>query len=247
MNNIKISCVIPTCDRDNLLNETLKSVFNQSSLPDEIIVVNNGKNNLKINNDKNYNLKIYNIIKYAGVSQALNFGVSMASGEYIAFIEDDDLWSKDYIYNIREAINPKFTAYISRIDKLQNNIVKPYKNAKNKINVSNLLTYNPGINISNLCLLKEAIIKIGGFDPFIKVGADRAMVLQLLLTNNNFLVLENNQEICRFHNDTRLSRNYYNLIKSHFYFYLKFRKIMKFKHKIVIIYKILFLFIFRRI
>ena len=45
---------------------------------------------------------------------------------------------------------------ISKINKLQNNIVSKYKNALNKINVQNLLVSNPGINISNLTIKKNS-------------------------------------------------------------------------------------------
>ena len=38
-----ISCIIPTCDRNDLLVESLHSVLNQTVKPDEIIIVNNGK------------------------------------------------------------------------------------------------------------------------------------------------------------------------------------------------------------
>jgi Predicted glycosyltransferases len=158
MRNIKISCVIPTCDRNNLLIETLNSVLSQTSLPDEIIIVNNGDQKLDLPLNKNVNIKIYNIIKYVGVAQALNFGVNISKGNYIAFLEDDDLWEQNYIKNIRESIETNYSVYVSRIDKLQKNKIIKYKNAINKINVNIFLTHNPEVIYQNLCVKKEPLI-----------------------------------------------------------------------------------------
>ena len=247
MNKVKISVVIPACDRKDLIIETLNSVYSQTSLPDEIIIVNNGVEEITLKETSNIKTKVYKTIKYLGVAQALNFGVSVADGDYIAFLEDDDLWGKNYILNLRESFDNYCSAYVSRIDKLENNKITKYKNAYNKISIKNLLSFNPGINISNLCILKEAIFSVKGFDPNLKVGADRSMVIDLLIANHKFKVLENNQEISRFHEGYRLSRDYKSLISSHIKFYSKYRKIMNTKHKLKLIYKVLFLLIFKKI
>ena len=81
MINKGISCIIPTCDRKELLNITLNSVVKQTLLPKEILIMNNGGEDidydyLNINNHKDYNIKIFNLPRYAGLAQALNFGSS---------------------------------------------------------------------------------------------------------------------------------------------------------------------------
>ncbi len=246
MNNVKISCIIPTCDRYDLLIETLNSVINQTKKPLEIIIVNNGKLNLEEIETKSDLIKIYNIIEYAGVSQALNFGASIAKGEYIAFLEDDDLWEKNYIKNISDAISPTYQIYVSRIDKLYKNKIYKYKNATNKIDLKNLLIKNPGINISNLCVNKKSFMKLSGFDPLISVGADKSFAIDCLLSNLSFKVLENNQEICRFHEGYRVSKNPKKLISSQIAFYRKYKKIMNYYQKFFLLYKIIFLMIFKK-
>ena len=246
MNSVNISCVIPTCDREELFNETLESVLNQTIKPLEIIIVNNGKVNLEDLYKKSVLIKVYNIINYAGVSQALNFGASIARGEYIAFLEDDDLWEKNYIKNLLDVINPDNQIYVSRIDKLYKNKITKYKNANNKINLKTLFIQNPGINISNLCVNKQSFINLSGFDTTIPVGADKSFAIDCLLSKLSFKVLEHNQEICRFHDGYRISKNPKKLIQSHIAFYKKYKKIMNYYQKFFLLYKIFFLIIFKK-
>ena len=68
-----ISCVIPTCDRNDLLIESLYSILNQTHKPNEIIIVNNGREELALPEPFAKVMAVHNIIPYAGVAQARNF------------------------------------------------------------------------------------------------------------------------------------------------------------------------------
>ena len=89
-----ISLIIPTLNRSKLLKRALKSVFNQTFIPQEIIVVDNSSN------DKTYQMieKRFNQIRYIylediGVSKARNIGLKNASNELICFLDSDDEWN----------------------------------------------------------------------------------------------------------------------------------------------------------
>jgi glycosyltransferase involved in cell wall biosynthesis len=250
MVNTKISCIIPTCDRIDLLKVTLESVLKQTILPEEILIINNGLKTINFGNlnnpdhEKNH-IKIFNLPKYAGLAQALNFGSSIAKGKYLAFLEDDDLWETDYIKKLSDSITSDYDAYVARIDRLKDGEITPYKNAKGKINVDNFFTHNPGVNISNLCISKEALFRISGFDARIKVGVDKCVVIDLLLDNCKFKVLEHIQEIGRSHEGVRLSGSNKNMIESQLAFYQKYKKRMNFFQKIKLIRSILFYVLFK--
>lgn len=242
MPDFAISCVIPTCDREHLLNLTINSVLQQTRLPEEIIIVNNGKDPLVLNIHKKYNLKVFDIKKYAGLAKALNFGCSVAKGNYVAFLEDDDLWEKNYIKKLYEGISNNHEIYVSRIDKLENEKITKYKNANGNININNFFLYNPGVNISNLCVKKKIINKILRFDTTVKLGVDKCFVIDALLAGYNFKVLDHIQEICRFHDGPRASKNYFNIIESNILIYKKYKKYVNFFQRIKLIYKILIIF-----
>ena len=251
MINKEISCIIPTCDRKELLNITLNSVIKQTLLPKEILIMNNGSEDidddyLNINNHKDYNIKIFNLPRYAGLAQALNFGSSVASSEYLAFLEDDDLWEENYIKKLSECITEEYKVYVTRIDRLKNGKIESYKNAKGKINLKNLFKYNPGINISNLCVNKKALFSISGFDTSIKVGVDKCAAIDFLLNGYEIKVLDHIQEIGRYHDGIRLSNRYLNMLNSQLSFFKKYKNKMNFIQKTRLFISIVNLKIFKK-
>jgi len=93
-----VSVIIPTYNRKAYLREAINSVANQTYSEIEIRVIDDGS-------DENYAQAIcesfsncfYHYKKNNGVSSSRNYGVQNAKGEFIAFLDDDDLWKKDKI------------------------------------------------------------------------------------------------------------------------------------------------------
>lgn len=90
---MKISVIIPTFNRAELLARALISVQKQTLPADEIIVVDDGSddNTRALIENKFPNVQ-YLYQSNKGVSAARNFGISQASGEWIAFLDSDDEW-----------------------------------------------------------------------------------------------------------------------------------------------------------
>jgi glycosyltransferase involved in cell wall biosynthesis len=97
----KVSVIIPTYNRFKYLLNTLKSVKEQTYSNIEIIVVNDGssqneyyeydwqENNIKIVHLKKNSRDIFGYVCHGIVR---NSGIELASGKYIAFCDDDDIW-----------------------------------------------------------------------------------------------------------------------------------------------------------
>lgn len=96
-----ISIVIPAYDRADLLDITLNSVTKQTGIKYEIIVVDdNSSFNDIYDVCKKYNVIYYKNTHNSGAQISRNKGVELASFEYIAFIDSDDLWeTKDKLLN----------------------------------------------------------------------------------------------------------------------------------------------------
>jgi glycosyltransferase involved in cell wall biosynthesis len=95
----KVSIIIPTYNRAKLLTEAIESVIAQSFTDFEIIVVDDGSSDdtPRIITDL---CRMFSEIKYVyqknhGVSRARNVGIRESTGEYICFLDSDDLWQKD--------------------------------------------------------------------------------------------------------------------------------------------------------
>ena len=180
---MKISCIIPTCNRNKYLIEAINSVLAQTLLPNEIIIVNNGEGEVKIPDNINQKVKIYNIIHFAGAAQARNFGASLASGDYLAFLDDDDYWSNKYIENVSVAIKNGAKCVLSCINLIKNGKVISQKNPHNRINLDNLLVHNPGAGGPNIVIEKETFFKVKGFDAKLTTSEDKSLIIELI--NNN--------------------------------------------------------------
>lgn len=88
-----VSVVIPTYNRSQLVCETIESAIHQSNVDIEIIVVDDGSTDDTEKALAPYSEDIiYLRQSNRGVSAARNLGLTQASGDYIAFLDSDDLW-----------------------------------------------------------------------------------------------------------------------------------------------------------
>ena len=107
MKRATITIIIPVYNVENFVNETLLSVKNQISQPDEVIVINDGSTDGSSNIINNYkDLKGWKIINRSnhGLGLTRNFGKSIAISEYIYFLDSDDTIKKDLIFHMRLVI-----------------------------------------------------------------------------------------------------------------------------------------------
>ena len=91
----KVSVIVPVYNMEKYLSRCLTSLINQTIDNLEIIVVNDGSTDKSDEIIKEYK-KANNNIRYVtkengGLSSARNFGLLYATGEYIAFLDSDDL------------------------------------------------------------------------------------------------------------------------------------------------------------
>jgi len=106
--NIKVSIVVPVYNTEKYLDKCLHSLVNQTLDLVEIIIVNDGstdKSQMIIDEYlKKYPDRVKIFIKNnGGLSDARNFGIERASGEYIGFVDSDDYVNTNMFKNLYEA------------------------------------------------------------------------------------------------------------------------------------------------
>lgn len=114
----KASVIIPTYNRSGMVKEAIASVLAQTEPDLEIIIVDDGSTD-----DTTAIVKaiLDSRIRYfykqnSGPAGARNFGLSKAAGEYVAFLDSDDLWPENYLELMLDALEsePEFgVAYCS--------------------------------------------------------------------------------------------------------------------------------------
>lgn len=101
IDKIKVSVIIPFYNRIQSLLETLDSVVNQTHINLEILLINDAstadKGPIEKYIKKDDRIKLITLTKNRGPATARNVGIKKATGEYIAFLDSDDLFSIDKI------------------------------------------------------------------------------------------------------------------------------------------------------
>lgn len=237
-NRLSISVIIPTLNtRNEFLLEAIKSVKSQTYKYFEIIIVNNGKNNIEFTEDF-MPIKHIKTNYKAGAAQARNIGVLYASNNYIAFLDDDDLWAPDYLENIKKRIdtdNPD--CLVGSLKQLKDGKITPFKNAHGNLNKDIILVKNPGITGSTTVIKKKVFMDIGGYNPKLPPSEDKTLVLELLKNKYNVVTVPNSSAIIRHHDlGDRLSEQF--IAEGIFQFYHAYKNQMNLFQRLFNLYKI---------
>ena len=100
---IKVSVIVPVYNTSKYLDKCINSLVNQTLEDIEIIIINDGstddsKKKIELWEKKDKRIKLYNK-ENGGQASARNLGLSVATGEYIAFLDSDDYVSNE-MYNL---------------------------------------------------------------------------------------------------------------------------------------------------
>ncbi|MEO1429683.1 MAG: glycosyltransferase [Cyanobacteria bacterium J06633_8] len=198
-----ISVVIPVFNGQVTIQETINSILNQTFKDIEIIVINDGSTDKTleiVNQIIDSRIKLFSYPN-AGLSASRNRGIELAKGEYISFIDADDLWTTDKLELQWKALqsNPQadvaysWTNYINESSQFikSGRRIKANGDAFSKLLLTNFLE-----NGSNPLIRKTALEKIGGFDESLPAAEDKDMWLRLA-ANYKFICVEKAQILYR--------------------------------------------------
>lgn len=128
------SVVVPLYNKAAHIEETIKSVLDQTFTDYEIIIVNDGSTDKSediVNRFSDKRIKIFNQ-KNQGVSSARNLGIEKSKGKLIAFMDADDFWFPDHLQELSNLYRdfPDCGMYCSRhkIRISKNNFQIPFYN-----------------------------------------------------------------------------------------------------------------------
>lgn len=94
----KVSIIIPAHNAAGFIEETVRSIFEQTYTNFEIIICENGStDNTRdiISSFEDSRIKVLFLENNLHAAGARNAGVRAAEGEYVAYLDADDLWAKD--------------------------------------------------------------------------------------------------------------------------------------------------------
>lgn len=190
-----VSVVIPLYNSEKTIKETLDCVFRQTFSDWEIIAVNDGSTDATLDilaAIKDSRLKVFSYPN-GGISVSRNRGLALAQGEYIAFLDHDDLWTPEKLELQLKALqeNPQAAiaySWTNLIDKSGNFIRECSRSKVNGNAYAKLLSGNFLHTASNPLIRKEALVNIGGFDETFFGPEDWDLFLRLS-TKYEFVVV----------------------------------------------------------
>jgi glycosyltransferase involved in cell wall biosynthesis len=93
-----VSIIIPTYNRAHLIGETIQSVISQTYTNWELLVIDDGSEDeteAVVSGFKDHRISYFRLNHTGYLGRVKNYGIRKSSGEYIAFLDSDDLWRPD--------------------------------------------------------------------------------------------------------------------------------------------------------
>lgn len=179
-----VSVVIPMYNASRFIPETIRSVLAQTYRALEVICVDDGSTDDTVRVAREFlgdpRLQVI-AQENAGVSQARNHGLSVARGQFVAFLDADDVWLEDNVEAKVALLNahPEYAAahgVIEVIDERSRRTGLVFQGRSGWI-LDSLLEWD-GVNIpgpSSVLFRRGALEMVGGFDTELSTAADQDM------------------------------------------------------------------------
>jgi glycosyltransferase involved in cell wall biosynthesis len=181
-----ISVIVPVFNGEKTIKTTIDSVLNQTFDDLELIVIDDGSKDSTlsvVSSVKDPRLKVF-FYENAGVADSRNRGFSHASGEFISFLDADDLWTPDKLEAQLKALqeNPLAAVAYSWVNYIDQS--GQFLRAGNYIIANGdiyriMLVHNPLENGSNPLIRRQAFAETGGFNQNLSPSEDWDMWLRL--------------------------------------------------------------------
>jgi GT2 family glycosyltransferase len=183
-----VSVVVPSHNRARLLRRTLRSILAQHMTDLEVIVVDDGSTDdtQAVASAADPRVRVLRNETPGGVSAARNRGIAAARGEWIAFCDDDDLWSPDKIGCQLAALDRAHAqwAYVGdvNVDERLRVLSGGPPPAPDAV-VALLSRWNPvSSGGSNVVVRSTVLAAVGGFDSALRRTEDWDMWIRLART-----------------------------------------------------------------
>ena len=182
----RVSVIIPTFNRAAIVPKAITSVLSQSFRDFELIVVDDGSADetrevVEAIFKRSDGALSYLYKENGGEASARNRGLAEARGEYVAFLDSDDVWLPNHLSECVNALdgNPSLGAVFTdhNITRGGNTLVRTTANvgASYRELKRNLVTRKLVLASDAVMIRRDVFSRLGGFDEDLEVGADWEM------------------------------------------------------------------------
>lgn len=209
------SVIIPLYNKENFIENTLKSIIDQSFTDFEVIIVNDGSTDKSEEKTLEFgDARIrYFSKENGGVSSARNLGIEKARANYISFIDADDYWYPDFLFEMHENIKrfPEQKVFSAAIEVEISKKVIPAVYSITKTGDFEIVNYfsassKESVIWTSSAVFHKSVFEMSGvFDPKIKISEDTDLWIRIGL---NYSILFSWKILARYVYDSNsISRN----------------------------------------
>lgn len=194
----RVSVVIPTHNRADLLKEAIASVVAQTMADFELIIVNDNSTDHTDQVVSSFHDPRISLIHFnsGGVPSATrNAGARRARGEILTFLDSDDYWRPERLERCLAALTPAYEAVCHAEDfidakgrKLRTQIYGP----ESRANYHSLLLTGNCLSMSAVVLRRPLFERLGGFseDPRVVIAEDYELWLRMAKAGARFRFID---------------------------------------------------------
>jgi glycosyltransferase involved in cell wall biosynthesis len=162
-----ISVIMPVYNGERYLTGTIKSILSQNYKPIEIIAVDDGSADNSAQIIKQFSSLRYYFQTNSGPNATRNAGIKKARGDFLAFIDQDDIWLPGKLTRQMSAFEGK-----PDLDIVYGHVEQFYSSDINEIKVhikqSNMIM--PGYIPSAMMVKRKSLLLVGLFDAKLRMG-----------------------------------------------------------------------------
>ncbi len=201
-----VSVIIPVYNSEKYVKETIESVLKQTYQNFEIIIVDDCSTDNScqiIENIDDQRIQLIQLDKNSGVAVARNIAIENAKGQYIAFLDSDDVWISNKLDTQIDLLkgNQQTPMAYTRITMIDANGKVIKDNCKIKKNISySFLQKNTMIATSSVVINRSVVKEIEM--PNRKSAEDYSLWLSILKRYGNALGIDESLTLYRRHSSS---------------------------------------------
>lgn len=217
--NPPISVILPVFNGEKYLREAYESIVAQNYFPLETILVDDGSTDKSAEIAKLFNPPVHYFYQpHKGLGAALNLGLNHARGEFLSFLDADDLWADRKLSKQIAAFenDPELDMVFGHVK----SFITPELRADKAASTSKLEKAMPGYCKGAMLIRRSSFCRVGPFSADFQVGDFVDWYMRALEQNLKTLMLPDVVLFRRLHNanqgirDRAFQTDYVRIVKA---------------------------------
>ena len=163
-----VSVVVPVHNGERYLAECVRSILDQEHPALDVHVVDNASTDGTADVARSFPSVRYHRLEEKGLAKALNYGIDHSTGDVLAFLDSDDLWTPNRLVLQLDALarDPDLDVVYGHIEQF----VSPELDEATKAKLAVRDERMPGRHKSAMVIRRESFRRVGPFEPTIDMG-----------------------------------------------------------------------------